>query len=149
MLAAMDHDSSLVLAGGLIGLLGSLVPLVLQRWWAVSDRRRVVDRAALEAAVERLLAWQDHAVKLLAGGSTAESEKRLLVSDRLWEADLDLIPDRRATRELLALSKQVWLSATLVGLAPELKAQMDAMNRLIQLLGLVIRSAQKKRRDLA
>lgn len=147
----MDHDTSLVVAGGLIGLLGSLIPLGVQRWWAVSDRRRVLDRAALEATVEKLLAWQDFAVKLLTGGDVAEAEKRLLASDALWEADLDLIPDRAAARELLALSKQVWLNRPGgIGRGSiDAPANMDAMNRLIALLEQVLRSAQKKRRDLA
>lgn len=139
----MDHDVLLVLAGGAVGLAGSLVTLVLQRLWSIDDRRRAYDARALEAAVRKLMAWQDFATKALAGSDTVAAEKRLRELDTEWESDFDLIPDRAATRELIDLSREVFFFR-----GAYRQADPPAFDRLIALLPRVIESAQKARRKL-
>lgn len=139
----MDHDVALVLAGGLIGLVGSLIPLVLQRRWAIEDRRRAYDARALDAAVKKLMAWQDLATKMLAGSDWSDADKRLRELDALWESDFDLIPDKAATREMADLSREVYLFRG--GFS---KPDAETFDRLFRLLPVVIESAQKARRKL-
>ncbi len=100
----------LVIAGGLIGFFGSLIPVILQRRWASQDRRRATDAKALEAAVHKLMAWQDYAMKAIGSGETASARDRLIELDRAWEADLSLIPDQEATQELLTLSREIFFA---------------------------------------
>lgn len=139
----MDRDILLVLAGGLVGIAGGVVTLILERWWDRGDRRRAYDARALDAAVKKLMGWQDLAVRLLGSGDIEAAHARLLELDALWESDFDLIPDQEATRELLALSKAVYAS-------PGQRAKStEPMSRLIFLLDRVIKSAQEKRRTLA
>ncbi len=140
----MTESVWLVLAGGLVGLVSGLVPLVLQHRWDGEARRRVADRTALEAAVKKLMAWQDLAVKSLGSGEIGEAQQRLRELDALWEADFDLIPDQVATREILALSRDIFFFGGKG--APD---AMGRMNRLIELQDRAILSAQQKRRELA
>lgn len=141
----MSNEFWLVIAGGLVGVLGSVVVQVLQRRWALNDRRSKADAQALDAAVRKLMAWQDYAVKRLAGSSTADADKRLLELDALWEADFSLIPDQKATRELMALAKEIFF---LGSAGHDSGSKIMAMDRLFVLLGTVIESAQRKRRQL-
>jgi len=54
--APVTESVWLVIAGGAVGLVASVIPLLLQRRWAREDRRRAADAKALEAAVRKLMA---------------------------------------------------------------------------------------------
>jgi hypothetical protein len=97
----------LVVAGGLVGLVASLVPMMVQRSWARNDRRRAADAEALAATVEVLTAWKDVALRIVSGDDPSEAHKRSLALDARWEADISLIPDREAAKKLLDLAKSV------------------------------------------
>lgn len=136
----------LVLAGGAIGIVSSVVPLLLKRIWERADRRRASDRAALESAVRKLMAWQDFAVRSLGSGDTAAAEKRLRELDTEWEADFGLLPDQEATRAILSLSKEIFFFGGLHRDSPD---AMEKQSRLMTLLDRALLSAQRKRRELA
>ena len=145
----VPESVQLVLVSGAIGIAGTLIALVLQRRWAVDDRRRNLDRMALEAAVKKLMAWQDMAVKLLSAGDVgdiASADRRLRELDELWESDWGLIPDQEAVQELVRLSREVYFFSGAYRDDPQ---HRDAFDRLITLQDRVIASAQKKRRELA
>ena len=65
MLVGVTEAFWLVIAGGIIGLASSVISLAIQRHWRTEDRRRAVDSKALDAAVHKLMAWQDYAVTAL------------------------------------------------------------------------------------
>jgi hypothetical protein len=135
----------LVIAGGVVGIVASLV-LLLQRGWQREDRRRAADAKALEAAVDKLMAWQDYAMKALSSGETGSARDRRIELDTSWGADFALIPDQEATRELIALSRDAYFFAGARRAAPDL---MERTDRLIKLQDRVIQSAQTRRRELA
>jgi hypothetical protein len=135
----------LVIAGGVVGIVASLV-LLLQRGWQREDRRRAADAKALEAAVDKLMAWQDYAMKALSSGETGSARDRRIELDTSWEADFALIPDQEARRELIALSRDAYFFAGARRAAPDL---MERTDRLIKLQDRVIQSAQTRRRELA
>jgi hypothetical protein len=136
----------LVFAGGVIGIAGSVIPLLLQRRWARVDRRRAADAKALEAAVQKLMAWQDFANLALSKGDTGSVRERLRESDLAWEADLSLIPDQAATQELVTMVRDIFFFGGVYRDAPDV---MERSAHLMRLLDRVISSAQKKRRELA
>lgn len=142
----MSHDAALVLAGGLVGFLSSVVALWLQRVWAVRDRRAASDRESLDLAVRHLMAWHDYARSLMAGTPDREAEKRMLELDLRWEADARLIPDHAAATELLRLCKSIIAAPPEARSGPE---SIAAFDRIVVLGGLVVESARAKRRDLA
>jgi hypothetical protein len=136
----------LVVAGGLVGLVASLVPMMVQRRWAREDRRRAADAEALAATVEALTAWKDVALRIVSGEDAQEVHERSLVLDARWEADISLIPDREAAKKLLDLAKSVQL---LPRRHTEGDAAMVTSSQLIALHERVIESARRKRRELA
>ena len=142
----MTESFWLVIAGGVVGLVASLVPLLLQRRWQAEDRRRAVDAKALDLAVHKLMAWQDYAVKALGTGETESARTRLIELDTSWQADFSLVPDQQATEELVRLSREIFFSPGWFRDAPD---SMERMDRLIRLQDRVIASAQKKLRELA
>jgi hypothetical protein len=139
----MPDSFWLVIAGGLVGLVSGVVPLLLQHRWDGQARRRAADAKALEAAVAKMMAWQDYAVKTLGGSDTGSARQRLVELNPSWEADFGLIPDQDATREILALSRDIFFFG---GESPD---RGERMNRLIALQDRAILSAQQKRRELA
>lgn len=136
----------LVVAGGLVGLAASLVPIMVQRRWARDDRRRTADAEALAATVEVLTAWKDVALRIVSGDDASEAHKRSLALDARWEADISLIPDREAAKKLLDLAKNVQL---LPRRHSEGDAAMATSSQLIAMHERVLESARRKRRDLA
>lgn len=142
----MTESFWLVFAGGVIGIAGSVIPLLLQRRWARVDRRRAADAKALEAAVQKLMAWQDFANLALSKGDTGSVRERLRESDLAWEADLSLIPDQAATQELVTMVRDIFFFGGVYRDAPDV---MERSAHLMRLLDRVISSAQKKRRELA
>jgi hypothetical protein len=139
----MDRDVALVLAGGLIGLASSIVALALQRLWAVSDRRKTVDREALDVTVRALLTWKEMALKLLSSGEHDDiAAARFRDLDLHWEVDIGLIPDREAASELLRLCKAVLLG-------PSSFDAMATSTRMENLEARVLNSAREKRRKIA
>jgi hypothetical protein len=142
----VDRDVMFVLAGGLIGLLSSVVALSLQRLWAIRDRRNRPDRAALDVAVRALMAWQATALAALNGKQNVDAEQRLVKLDERWEADATLIPDREAAEELLRRCKLILLAPRGARESPAVNAEFD---ELIRLGDRVLNSARERRRELA
>jgi hypothetical protein len=136
----------LVLAGGLVGILASAVPVILQRSLAAADRRRAHDAQALDSAVRKLMAWQDYAALTLSRGNTAAVQERLAESDLEWEADLTLIPDQEATQALVTMVREVYFFGGVYRDDPDV---MERSGLMMNLLDRVIASARKKRRELA
>lgn len=136
----------LVIAGGLVGIVSSLIPLYLKRRWDAEDRRRVVDAKALEAAVHKMMAWQAFAVGALGSGETGPARERLIELDKSWEADFSLIPDQEAVQQILTMSRDIFFFS---GWLREQPDAVERMDRLITLQDRAILSAQKKRRELA
>ena len=141
----MDRDVELVLAGGFIGLLSSVVALTLQRLWAVRDRANAVEREALDLTVRALLAWKEVALSVLSGEPNTEAQDRQRELDQRWEADVRLIPDRAAAEELLQRCKSVILAPRHAREA----RPIEEANRMIELESRVLISARKRSRDLA
>ena len=143
----MDPDALLlILAGGVVGFIASILGLTLQRWWAMQDRRAAIDREALDLAMLQLMAWQAVALGILSGKPDTAAEKRLSELDVHWEADPRLIPERQAAAELLRSCKAVIL-------APRYSAEReDALAehaRIIELGDRVLGPARDRRRKLA
>lgn len=142
----MSESVLLVLAGGLVGVVAGLVPLALQRLWAGQDRRRAHDARALDSAIRKMMGWQDIATKLIAGSDVSSAEQALVALDAEWEADFGLIPDQEAATEIINLAKWIRLAPRSHRDSPD---AMEKMSRLIQLQDRVLRSARKRRRQLA
>jgi hypothetical protein len=142
-MSAMDRDVALVLAGGLIGVLSSLLALILQRRWTVADRRSATDLEALDLAVGHLMAWEAKALSVLSGSTDDAVDARLREFDLRWEADMRLIPDRESATELLSRCRGVLLVPP-----REPEAIMAEAARIEALGARVLDSARKRRREL-
>jgi hypothetical protein len=136
----------LVVAGGLVGLVASLVPMMVQRRWARDDGWRAADAQVVADTVAVLTAWKDVALRIVSGEDAREAHKRSLELDARWEADITVIPDHAAAENLLALAKSVQLAPRR---HTEGDAAMATSNQLITLHERVLASARQKRRDLA